>query len=94
MTASFQLIQQTIMETMTPDDVRILVETIDEDSRRGNMQRIFPSTNSHKYLRFFEQPRYYNLLLDIYTQKYNRMEARGECLPFLASRVSGEDLRI
>ena len=74
-----QFIQQTIVEQLTPDDVRILVESLDEDSRRGNMQRVFPNTaTSHKYLRFFEQPRYYNLLLDTWLQRYNRMEARGE----------------
>ena len=66
-----------ILDVLTPDDVRMLVETIDEDSRRGKFQRIFPSTQSHKYARFFEQPRYYYLLMDSWAQKYMRLEARG-----------------
>ncbi|KAK3588044.1 hypothetical protein CHS0354_012090 [Potamilus streckersoni] len=68
---------QTILDIMTPDDIRILIESIDEDSRKGNFQRVFPTPSTHKYLRFFEMPRYYNLLLDQYVQRFNRMESRG-----------------
>ncbi|KAL3831786.1 hypothetical protein ACJMK2_023490 [Sinanodonta woodiana] len=68
---------QTILDIMTPDDIRILVESIDEDNRKGSFQRVFPTPNTHKYLRFFEMPRYYNLLLDQYVQRFNRMESRG-----------------
>ena len=73
-----QLALSTILDILTPDDVRCLAETLDEDSRRGNMMRVFPSSYSHKYLRFFEQPRYQNILLDVWVQRYLRMEARGK----------------
>jgi tubulin polyglutamylase TTLL4 len=72
--------QGTILDILTPTDVRTLAETLDEDSRRGNFQRIFPSPSTHKYMKYFEQPRYFNLLLDQWVQKYNRMEARGKQL--------------
>ncbi|XP_046371170.2 tubulin monoglutamylase TTLL4-like [Haliotis rufescens] len=68
---------QTIMDTLTPNDVRTLTECIDEDSRKGGYQRIFPTPSTHKYLRLFEQPRYNNLLLDQWVQRFNRMEQRG-----------------
>ena len=70
--------QTTIFDTLTPDDIRMLTETVDEESRRGNMLRIFPAPNTVKYLRFLEVPRYYNLLLDQWVRKYYRMESRGE----------------
>lgn len=72
-----ELVQSSILETLTPDDLRILTSTIDEDSRRGNFLRVFPSVSSHRYLRYLEQPRYYNLLVNSWVQRYHRMEARG-----------------
>ncbi|XP_076461978.1 uncharacterized protein LOC143294387 [Babylonia areolata] len=68
---------QSILDTLTPDDVRILTESIDEDSRKGGFIRVFPTPSTKRYLRFFEQPRYYNLLLDQWVTRYNRMEQRG-----------------
>ncbi|XP_005105217.1 tubulin polyglutamylase TTLL4 isoform X2 [Aplysia californica] len=70
-------IMQSILDIITPDDMRLLCESIDEDSRKGNFQRLFPTPHTHRYLRFFEQPRYYNLLLDQWVMRYNRMEQRG-----------------
>ena len=75
-----QAIQATILETITPDDLRILVETIDEDSRRGNFVRVFPSPSSHNYLKFFESARYYNLLMDTWVRRYHRAEPTGKSL--------------
>ena len=75
---SLQPVLNTILDTLTPDDLRHLIETVDEDSRRGNFQRVFPNHTSHKYLRYFEQPRYYNLLVDAWTQQYHRNENDGE----------------
>ncbi|XP_033761713.1 tubulin polyglutamylase TTLL4-like isoform X1 [Pecten maximus] len=68
---------QTILDVLTPDDIRILTESIDEDSRKGSFQRVFPTPSTHKYMHFFETQRYYNLLLDQYVQRYNRMEQKG-----------------
>ncbi|CAH1789660.1 unnamed protein product [Owenia fusiformis] len=69
-----------ILRTLTPDDIRILVETIDEESRRGNFHRVFPSASSQKYMRFFDSPRYYNILNMQWLEKYQRMEGRGIAL--------------
>jgi len=71
--------QETILHKLTPDDIRVLIEFVGEDSRRGNFERIFPTTNSRKYHRYFEQQRYYNLLLDAWCRKYARAELQGKC---------------
>ncbi|XP_076094251.1 uncharacterized protein LOC143064924 isoform X1 [Mytilus galloprovincialis] len=68
---------QTMLDVLTPDDMRVLIESIDEDSRKGGFQRVFPTPSTHKYLRFFESARYYNLLLDQWVQRFNRMEQKG-----------------
>ncbi|XP_045170365.2 tubulin monoglutamylase TTLL4-like isoform X3 [Mercenaria mercenaria] len=73
-------IQQTILDILTPDDIRFLTESIDEDGRKGGFQRVFPTPTTHKYLKYFETPRYYNLLLDQWVQRFNRMEQRGIAL--------------
>ncbi|NXQ60104.1 TTLL4 polyglutamylase, partial [Anthoscopus minutus] len=59
-----------VLDILTPDDVRILVETEDEYSRRGQFERVFPSHISMRYLRFFEQPRYFNILVTQWELKY------------------------
>ncbi|XP_028398329.1 tubulin polyglutamylase TTLL4-like isoform X2 [Dendronephthya gigantea] len=50
-------VRMTILDILTPEDMKILMETEDEYSRRGCFQRIFPSENSQKYLKYFEAPR-------------------------------------
>ncbi|MCI4378603.1 hypothetical protein PGIGA_G00217730 [Pangasianodon gigas] len=67
----------TILEVLTPDDVRVLAESEDELSRLGDFERIFPSPASSRYLRFFEQPRYLNILLNQWEQKYNQIRSKG-----------------
>jgi len=71
--------KQSILDTLTPDDIRMLMETEDENSRRGCFQRVFPSMTSNRFLRFFESQRYYNILLDEWTRKYMR-EGRSTAL--------------
>ncbi|XP_068716224.1 tubulin monoglutamylase TTLL4-like [Montipora foliosa] len=71
--------KQSILDILTPDDIRMLMETEDENSRRGCFQRVFPSISSNKFLRFFESQRYYNILLDEWTRKYMR-EGRSTAL--------------
>uniref|UniRef100_A0A673I7N1 Tubulin polyglutamylase TTLL4-like n=1 Tax=Sinocyclocheilus rhinocerous TaxID=307959 RepID=A0A673I7N1_9TELE len=60
----------TILDVLTPDDVRVLAESEDELCRKGDFERVFPSHASSRYLRFFEQPRYLNILLNQWEQKY------------------------
>uniref|UniRef100_A0A2K5DVP8 Tubulin tyrosine ligase like 4 n=1 Tax=Aotus nancymaae TaxID=37293 RepID=A0A2K5DVP8_AOTNA len=66
-----------VLDVLTPDDVRILVEMEDEFSRRGQFERIFPSHVSSRYLRFFEQPRYFNILTTQWEQKYHGNKLKG-----------------
>lgn len=62
----------TLLDILTPDDIRMLMESEDEYNRRGQFERIFPGLMSSRYLRFFEQPRYFNILLDLWEQKHGR----------------------
>ncbi|XP_031549397.1 tubulin polyglutamylase TTLL4-like isoform X2 [Actinia tenebrosa] len=71
--------KQTVLDILTPNDVRILAETEDEYNRRGCFQRAFPSMASHKYLKFFQTIRYNDVLLDEWTRKYMR-EGRSTLL--------------
>ncbi|NWS27093.1 TTLL4 polyglutamylase, partial [Polioptila caerulea] len=66
-----------VLDILTPDDVRILVETEDEYSRRGQFERVFPSHISMRYLRFFEQPRYSNILVTQWELKYHLKRHKG-----------------
>lgn len=70
-----------VLDVLTPDDVRVLVEMEDEFSRRGQFERIFPSRISSRYLRFFEQPRYFNILTTQWEQKYHGNKLKGD-MPF------------
>ncbi|XP_062972850.1 tubulin monoglutamylase TTLL4 isoform X2 [Elgaria multicarinata webbii] len=66
-----------ILDVLTPDDVRVLVETEDEFARCGQFERVFPSRVSMRYLRFFEQPRYFNILTAQWELKYLLNKAKG-----------------
>ncbi|XP_075368767.1 tubulin monoglutamylase TTLL4 [Mycteria americana] len=66
-----------VLDILTPDDVRILVETEDEYSRRGQFERLFPTHISMRYLRFFEQPRYFNILVTQWELKYYLNKHKG-----------------
>lgn len=57
-------IHESILETLTDADVRILVEFEDEQTRRGSFKCIFPlGTQTQDYLQFITLPVYSNLLL-------------------------------
>ncbi|XP_073503466.1 tubulin monoglutamylase TTLL4 isoform X2 [Phyllobates terribilis] len=68
----------TVLEQLTPEDVRVLVETEDELSRCGHFERVFPSAISSRYLRFFEQQRYFNILTNQWEQKYYGSREKGQ----------------
>ncbi|XP_061089419.1 tubulin polyglutamylase TTLL4 [Conger conger] len=67
----------TVLDALTPRDVRVLRETEDELTRRGHFERVFPSAVSSHYLRFFEQPRYLNILLNQWEAKYCNNRGKG-----------------
>ncbi|XP_055375530.1 tubulin monoglutamylase TTLL4-like isoform X2 [Condylostylus longicornis] len=61
----------TILDDLTPDDVRCLIITEDELARSKPLERIFPSENSYEFLKYLEGPRYYNRLLDAWVTKFS-----------------------
>ncbi|XP_073330013.1 tubulin monoglutamylase TTLL4 [Pagrus major] len=67
----------TVLDILTPEDVRMLAESEDELTRLGQFERIFPSPSSSRYLRFFECSRYLNILLDQWEQKHWNNRTKG-----------------
>ncbi|CAG9567895.1 unnamed protein product [Danaus chrysippus] len=59
-----------ILSTLTPDDVRHLIQAEDELTQIDSMERVFPTKNTHKYLTFLVGPRYYNRLFDAWESRY------------------------
>jgi len=60
-----------ILDHLNPDDVRALVMSEDELATSQRFTRIFPNVTSHKYFKFTDKPRYYNLLLSAWEQRYS-----------------------
>ncbi|KAG8125297.1 hypothetical protein E2320_020637 [Naja naja] len=56
---------------------KIPEQTEDEYARRGQFERVFPSRCSAHYLRFFEQPRYFNILTTQWELKYFLNKSKG-----------------
>lgn len=69
-----------ILENLTPDDIRCLIATEDELARCAPLERICPTPNSHRYIKFTEKPRYYNRLLDAWEHRYSNKRAEGVAL--------------
>ncbi|XP_035917353.1 tubulin polyglutamylase TTLL4 isoform X2 [Anopheles stephensi] len=70
----------TILEELTPDDVRCLLLTEDELARSAPLERILPAPNSYRYIGFTEHPRYYNRLLDAWEHRYSHNRSEGIAL--------------
>jgi len=51
-----------------------LVLAEDELATSRRFTRIFPTASSHRYFKFMEKPRYHNLLLSAWEQKYSGLE--------------------
>ncbi|XP_035250486.1 tubulin polyglutamylase TTLL4-like isoform X2 [Anguilla anguilla] len=69
-----------VLDALTPGDVRALVEAEDELSRRGEFERVFPCPVSLGYMRFFTKPRYLNVLLSQWEQRHGADRSRGVSL--------------
>lgn len=67
-----------IIEDLTPDDVRQLITYEDELTQLDRFEKIFPNIVSHQYLQYFDVPRYYNMLLDAWENKYGNYNNREE----------------
>ncbi|XP_032592136.1 tubulin polyglutamylase TTLL4 isoform X2 [Drosophila grimshawi] len=70
----------TILDNLLPDDVRCLILSEDELARCKPLERIFPTPNSHTFLPYFENARYYNRLLDAWETKYAKNREMGIAL--------------
>jgi len=67
----------TVLENITPDDLRYLAMYEDEFSRSGGFTCIFPTQESHLYFAFLEKPRYYNKLMDAWETMYGTCRQKG-----------------
>ncbi|XP_040563399.1 tubulin monoglutamylase TTLL4 [Lepeophtheirus salmonis] len=68
---------ESILEKLTPDDVRLLIRAEDELAQTKKFERIFPTKDTHSYFKFFEIPRYHNLFLDAWENKYSENRQIG-----------------
>ncbi|KAL1465231.1 hypothetical protein WDU94_004818 [Cyamophila willieti] len=66
-----------ILENLTPDDVRHLIVYEDELTQLGSFVKVFPTTTSHKYFQYFEGSRYYNMLFDAWETAHYENRAKG-----------------
>nr|CDS16894.1 tubulin polyglutamylase ttll4 [Echinococcus granulosus] len=69
----FRWAVENIFDFITPFDLRCLVQMLDTKNRAGAFQPVFPADNTSttaSYLRFFDKPRYTNLLIFAYLDKY------------------------
>ncbi|KAH8298094.1 hypothetical protein KR018_006590, partial [Drosophila ironensis] len=69
-----------ILTNLTPDDVRCLIIAEDELARCAPLERIFPTDQTHKYLKYNDSPRYYNRLLDAWESRYANNRTEGIAL--------------
>lgn len=65
-----------ILENLTGDDVRHLTQAEDELTVIGNFERIFPTSQTHKYFCFMEK-NYHNRLFDAWETKYEKNRSSG-----------------
>ncbi|XP_017013100.2 tubulin polyglutamylase ttll-4 [Drosophila takahashii] len=70
----------TILDNLLPDDIRCLIIAEDELARCQPLERIFPTAGTHVYLRYVENARYYNRLLDAWETKYAKNREMGIAL--------------
>ncbi|ALC39291.1 CG16833, partial [Drosophila busckii] len=69
-----------ILQKLTPDDVRCLIIAEDELARCAPLERIFPTHQTYKYLKYNDAPRYYNRLLDAWESRYANNRTEGIAL--------------
>ena len=75
--ASRKYYLKSILKNLTPDDVRVLIKHEDEITQSGRFERVFPTCDTYQYFTFFEESRYYNLLLDAWEHEYGRNRSKG-----------------
>ncbi|XP_073979085.1 tubulin polyglutamylase ttll-4-like isoform X2 [Rhodnius prolixus] len=68
---------ESIIDDLTPDDIRHLIIYEDEMTQLGNFQKIFPTTETHAYFQYLEGSRYYNMLFDAWETKFHNRRSEG-----------------
>ena len=67
-----------ILENITPMDLRTLIKSEEEFSQARHFTRLFPSPKSHQYFKYFyEGLPYYDKLLDAWEHKYANNRSKG-----------------
>jgi len=66
-----------LLDSLTPDDCRNLVVGEEELTITSRFQRIFPTNETHKYLKYLQCPGYYNLLFHAWEQRYKEKREEG-----------------
>lgn len=74
---SSRKIDPSILDSLTPNDLRLLIELEDQFERKGNFTRIFPSYDTTHYLKYFLNVRYANLLMDEWINQYFHIRKTG-----------------
>ncbi|XP_023340842.1 tubulin polyglutamylase TTLL4 isoform X2 [Eurytemora carolleeae] len=62
--------EPSILDNLTPCDVRVLINTEDELTQTELYERIFPTIHTKPYLDLMNKPSYYDLLLTAWEEKY------------------------
>ena len=76
----------TILDMLTPGDVRILISAEDELEIANNFERIYPTDKTFSYNKYFDEMRYYNMLMDAWETRFGSDRGTGvEILKYLAS---------
>lgn len=66
-----------IIENLTPDDIRHLIPYEDELTQIGNFEKLFPTVTSHRYFHYFRELKYYNMLFDAWETAYGDNRDEG-----------------
>lgn len=69
-----------ILDELTPKDIFQLTEAEDELNRSKHFQRVFPTSTSYSYHKFFATPQYYVHLLDAWEHRYHQNREKGRLL--------------
>ena len=64
-----------ILENLSPSDVRTIIRSEDELTQAKVWTRIFPTPDSHSYLKFLSSPCYSDRLLDAWEDKFGSSQA-------------------
>ena len=71
---------QDVLKFLTPTDVRMLIRAEDELVKTKRFERIFPTSNMERYLKYFTKPRYSNILMMAWEKKYFKNRKAGRKL--------------